>query len=164
MNKWILIKLPVLLVFTLLLTGCVIMVPVTIFLQNSTNQPVLARLRYRELTSTDSAGLPDYKAKFSKGLRYSPKTIKPSRRAARQLTDTLSVSATDTAATFLIPPHATVLLVSTYSTSHFMLPAEAKLYLQATQGTTQVLDAERFRQAAQLRRGAFCYYIHLPTP
>jgi hypothetical protein len=164
MNKLVFTKLPVLLAAVLLLNSCVIVVPVTVFLQNTTTQPVQARLHYREWVRPGDTTHSRYHTIFSRGLRYSPRLLKPSRRVAQSLTATLPVSATDTAAMFIIPPHATALLVSTYSNRYFMLPADAKLYLQPAGGAVQVLDAESFQQAAHFRRGTFCYTIGPPTP
>jgi len=160
MNRLALLKINILLATVLLLNGCVVVVPVIVFLQNTTAQPVQARLHYREWVRPSDTTHIRYQTFFSRGLRYSPSLVKPSRRVAQHLPATLPVSATDTAATFTIPPHATVLLYSSYGQHVLDLPNEAKLYLQPVGAASQMLDEERLWQVAHHRRGAFYYNIN----
>jgi hypothetical protein len=161
MNRLSLIKLHILLAVVLLLNGCVVVVPVVVFLRNTTTQPVQARLHYREWVRPGDTMHIRYETIFSRGLPYSPSLLKPSRRVAQHLPATLSVSATDTAATFTIPPHATVLLYNSYGHHALELPSEAKLYLQPTGATSQVLDEDHLCQVVRVRRGTFYYDLGL---
>lgn len=163
MNRLAFLKIHTLLAAVLLLNGCVVVVPVIVFLQNTTAQPVQARLHYREWVGPDDSTHIRYQTIFSRGLRYSPSLVKPSRRVAQNLSATLPVSATDTAATFTIPPHATVLLYNSYGHHVLDLPDEAKLYLQPVGVANQMLDEEHLWQVAHHRHGAFYYNINPPT-
>ncbi|RZK36688.1 MAG: hypothetical protein EOO61_10005 [Hymenobacter sp.] len=141
----------------LMLTSCVIVRPTDIFLQNATMQPITARLHYREwLNATDTVHL-RYQTIFAQGLRYSPLLLPPSQKIIEQLTATLSVSATDTAAIFIIPPHSTVLL---QTTTNFHLPPDVRLYLQQVGATTCILDEEQLMQAGHFGEGCFWYSIN----
>jgi hypothetical protein len=86
--------------------------------------------------------------------------LAPNRKTRQQLPATLPVSATDTAATFTIPPRATVLLYATIAHGNLdQLPEDGRLYVQPVGADPHVVDWERFQGGRFRRAGVFCYSL-----
>jgi hypothetical protein len=137
----------------LLLTGCVRgMRLMAVYLQNTTMQSVTARLSYGKKVDPAEGTRWSEQSFFAQGLRYSPR-LEPPRKNYKRLRDTLSVSATDTAATFVLPAHSTVLLYVTIDRYAYRDLKKYKLYLQPAGAPTRVLTADSIWQKGHVRRG-----------